>query len=98
MKHTKGIWYTTGKSYNDQPQISEERTGKTIALCYSLGEDQDGTTEAEANAHLIAAAPKLLKAVAQALEIFDGEWPIDDEIMGPVMKEYQALINEAEGA
>jgi hypothetical protein len=39
--------------------------------------------------------PELLKAVRQALEIFDGEWPNDDEIMGPVMKEYQALINKA---
>ena len=40
---------------------------------------------------------ELLKAVKQALEIFEGEWPIDDEVMGPVMIEYKALITKIEG-
>ena len=40
---------------------------------------------------------ELLKAVKQALEIMDGEWPIDDEVIGPVMIEFNALITKIEG-
>lgn len=103
MKHTKGTWYTGG-SFNDQPQVSSEETGHTIALCYSLGQpdghslgkpDRD-TTEAEANAKLIAAAPKLLeacwasvKSLGEVLGMTDGEVEL--------LKMLQIAINEAEG-
>ena len=45
----------------------------------------------------IDVAPELLGAAKEALEIFKGEWPEDDEVMGPVMIKYQDLINKIEG-
>ena len=68
--------------------------------CVLRVEHKDSSLAAEFTKELVRrwdAYSLLLKAVKQALEIFDGEWPDDDEIMGPVMEEYQALINKAEG-
>ena len=100
MKHTKGPWHTTGKSFNDQPQISEEKTGRTIALCYSLGQP-DGhslgkpnreTTEAEANAHLITAAPELLEVCKAAYDIL-AQLHYND-----ISVSYDKELNQLEGA
>ena len=107
MKNTKAPWYTTGKSFNDQPQISSEETGRTIALCYSLGQP-DGhslgkpnreTTEAEANAHLIAAAPELLEACKNMVAWWN-EWANSDnptEIGDPDIYNAMKAINKAGG-
>lgn len=45
---------------------------------------------------VISTSPDLLKACKNALDIFEGEWPIDDEVMGAVMLEFKALINKAD--
>ena len=110
MKHTKGTWHARG-SFNDQPCISTEETGKTIALCYSLGQP-DGyslgkpnreTTEAEANAKLIAAAPELLKACEKVLSSINTnciteQLHIDDaELLSEIMADIYRAIDKAKG-
>lgn len=76
--------------------FGHEVIGPDGLIC-QMSHHPDERKTAEANAHLIATTPELLKATKQALEIFEGEWPEDDEIMGPVMTAYRALINRAEG-
>ena len=51
----------------------------------------------DSNAHLIAAAPELLRELKRAYEVIEGEYPSDDEIAGPVMESVKAAINKAEG-
>lgn len=101
MKHTKGPWHTTGESYNDQPQISEERTGKTIALCYGMGEGENGTTEAGANAFVMAAGAELLNACKCALADLEGckqTYRIEgNHALEETLRELQDAINKAEG-
>ncbi len=102
MKHTKGPWHTGG-SFNDQPQITEESTGRTIALCYSLGKPDRGTTEAEANAKLIAAAPELLEACEKVLSSINTnciteQLHIDDaELLSEIMADIYRAIDKAKG-
>lgn len=92
MKHTKGPWYTKGKSINiaDQHIVYNEETGRDIAICYGVG----SPGEAEANAHLIAAAPELLKALKDVVEFVDdhGDWT-----GYPAFKQAYDAINKAEG-
>ena len=87
MKHTKGEWYTSGKSINNAEQhlvISEDK-GQNVAVCY-------GVEEAQANAHLIAAAPELLEACKTAIEGNRTHAPID-----VTFRILQEAINKAEG-
>jgi len=61
--HTPGPWYEMTKGENNyQSAICEETTGKTVALTY---------TSNDADARLIAAAPALLAALKETLELFD---------------------------
>lgn len=58
--HTQGNWIT------NEGQVYPQETGKTLALIpYFNKEDK----EQEANAQLIAAAPKMLKALKTILTI-----------------------------
>ena len=52
--HTPGPWYTTAHGESYQSTVSQEETGKTIAVTYTTN---------NADAHLIAAAPDLLEAL-----------------------------------
>lgn len=58
-KHTPGPWYTMAKGDEYQSQISQEGTGKTVALTY---------TSNDADAALIAAAPDLLAAALRMVQ------------------------------
>lgn len=57
--HTPGPWYTMAKGNDYQSPVSQEGTGKTVALTYTTN---------DADAHLIAAAPDLLAACEAMLE------------------------------
>ena len=47
------------------------------------------------NVKLIEAAPALLAALFKAENIISGEYPEDDEIAAPVLKEIRAAITKA---
>lgn len=61
-KHTLGTWYAK------EGQIYPIETGKTLALIPYFDE---GNEEQQANQKLIAAAPKLLEALQEAMNIID---------------------------
>lgn len=66
-KHTKGPWHCTKKHPR---QISDAR-GFKIAKCLRLTKGSNFSMpeeEAQANAHLIAAAPELLEALKAVLD------------------------------
>lgn len=71
MKHTQGPWNIT-KGANVEGDrfygyIRETKTGYFVAELYRTSSDE----EAEANGHLIAAAPELLEACRLALNIIE---------------------------
>ena len=91
-KHTQGKWEVKTPNYSFQTIESEY--GKVCTLSH-----QFGTDEAEANAHLIAAAPELLEALEMALEWIDA---LPKEIQLPEMPgfdrdEIDNLIAKAKG-
>jgi hypothetical protein len=61
--------HTTGEWYAKDGQIVAQATGRTLALIpyYFYNEDEEQT----ANANLMAAAPKLLEALREAVESMD---------------------------
>jgi hypothetical protein len=65
MKHTKGPWIVSDEreSYLGPESGSFEVSGPSGIICVT---DESYAPEAEANAHLIAAAPELLEALLQA--------------------------------
>ena len=88
MSHSKGTW-----KYVADFSAIVRHTKHEVVMVADFGKIDNHVADAK----LMAESQELLKAAKQALEIFEGEWPSDDEIMGPVMKEFQALINKAEG-
>lgn len=69
-KHTKGPWQVLYSS-NKYPSIHSGPTQTPVAVLYEYVSetDRDLLNNAEANAHLIAAAPELLKALKSILEV-----------------------------
>ena len=64
LKHTQGEWNVSKHGNNDSFGIYAEGNGNDLAIVKG-GNEEGG--EAEANAKLIAAAPKLLKALQDLL-------------------------------
>jgi len=62
-KHTEGTWYA------HDGQIYPEETGKTFAVIPHFDKENE---EQQANARLIAAAPKLYEACEMALNVLTG--------------------------
>lgn len=99
MKHTKGQWNVSSSSL----VVSEE--GKMISNCLqfiSIPELSISLEEAEANAHLIAAAPELLEALKSAVNLIDTltdniESEEAIEIYGQYYTGFLNAINKAEG-
>lgn len=77
-KHTKGEWIITPmKCWKGEPILitHESKTGFVIAEITNQGNSRfiSNKEEAEANAKLIAAAPKLLEALIELKSQFCGE-------------------------
>lgn len=89
--HTPGPWFCdTDGSY---PLPVEDGNG--IWICQigdSCGRCTDDPDEAEANARLIAAAPRLLTALAELIEVAEEAWP--DR---PIVKAAKQVISDAIG-
>ena len=91
MKHTPGPW----KVFSDETITVRNAQGGTVAamgwLCELLAGPRRSSVEVHANARLIAAAPKMLKAlklIAEGCEI-NGD--------GPTLEIANMAIWEAEG-
>lgn len=98
-KHTPGPW--TSRPFGDSFAVMV--SDKRVAYCYGAFADWDKET-AEANAHLIAAAPELLEALKEMCEmhggIHDEDCP-EDDTCGCYGKAFNdrinAVIAKAEG-
>jgi len=65
-----------------------------ITTYKQLADNLRGTIDADL-CDKIAAADELLAVAIRALEIIEGEYPVDDEIAGPVITELRAVIAKA---
>jgi len=78
--------------------IGEDK-GQSIAICYGVSNSE----EAEANAHLIAAAPELLEACKKILGSINANCICeqlhkdDAELLSELMAQTYKAINKAEG-
>jgi hypothetical protein len=82
-KHTKGDWKVEPNSFGELAVFRGER-----CICYGFSNDSDESIsldEAEANAHLTAAAPKLLKALRRLEKRFHSKFTSEEA----------ALVSEA---
>lgn len=93
VKHTPGPWLTEVNRYGDEIDVYPQRNGpppvgRWAEIC--TVKDYDSQEEMEANAHLISAAPDLLKMlkVAQLWLDVDGRYD---------MQGINAAIAKAEG-
>ena len=77
MSATPGPW-ATDPEYNHEQVIGPD--GITVADCLIIALDSGPSRETiQANAHLIAAAPEMLKALLRILDWNDGTPPLGDE-------------------
>ena len=98
IEYTKGEWVVRKANRKDEYEIvvdvdiSGETDCGVVADVYSCF-----TGVSEANAHLIAAAPKLVKALEKARE--DINWMLNNEkFLNPQVFDYiDEVIDEAEG-
>lgn len=93
-KHTPGVWEVTGRAGKGVMVATE---GAWIAVVYG----PNVTTESEANARLIAAAPELLEALKECAEVACAEtcdWiSSESPIHTKECKGAYAVIAKAEG-
>ena len=90
MNHTKGPWEVSKDGYSiHAPKRSEQLY---VAQTHPFDPDQ------EANAHLIAAAPDLLRACKKLVEIAPKLWGDDPDEYPVIMNRFEAAIALAEGA
>ena len=91
MKHTPGKW----KVYHDINVMTDSKNPSFIASCGMNNNIQDTLETCKANARLIAAAPELLEACKEALELpID---PIDEIGTSSILTKIQQVIAKAEG-
>jgi len=89
-KHTAGEWKATGL------EIRHANNSMILATVYPHLPLNQRREEAEANAKLIAAAPKLLEALITALEfIRDNESDLKGSRFDESIKESEAAIKQA---
>ena len=98
---TKGPWQVVRYGDGDSLVICQDEAGeKRIAFMAVPGsrfEDERKKTwkRIKADARLIAAAPDLLEALKEAVDVFDGM--CDDEINEELLPRLRAAIDRAEG-
>ena len=70
MEYTKGEWYTHHNDYNDTYSILANGSSFTLAEVPTYVNDlREEKEEAKANAHLMASAPELYKALQMARDL-----------------------------
>lgn len=85
--HTPGPWYEMTKGENQyQAEVSQEGTGRTIALTYT-GNDAD--------VRLIAAAPELLAALTDLVRLRDATFAATDKAWAIGIVNARAAIAKA---
>ena len=91
-KHTPGPWYVSEKK-GFYDVVIDDRTAVAFVT------DTGGKETEKANAHLIAAAPELLKACKEMYEAFKGRKDYKDYTVGQLDAASRAwrAINKAEG-
>lgn len=92
--HTPGPWFVmdTKGAFGQSVGLAIVSEHVDDAIVASVGGDLPGE---KANAHLIAAAPDLLRACKQWLARFDGER--DRECAASIVENIRAAVQKAEG-
>jgi hypothetical protein len=86
MKHTQGEWFVN--NHNNEMKVRARNTMMgTICTINDIFE-----SEAEANAKLIAAAPKLLESCIELLSFIERQFPNED---GEAIYDARQAIEEA---
>ena len=94
MTHTPGPWRIVRI---DGELVGSIFRGKT-RICAGIIDDIKLHSEAEANAHLIAAAPEMLEALEWLMEEFDRrELGGEAVFCGPDMSQVRTVIRKARG-
>jgi len=97
MSHTPGPWHWEADSVKgdcfNRIRYRVTAVGKTITQVY-YSSFEGGTTNAENDARLIAAAPELLQCLEALLKVCDEEL---DPKRTPEMREARAAIKRAKG-
>ena len=98
MPHTPGPWHTAARDNDYQSEVTQEVSGKTVALTY---------TSNDADAYLIAAAPRMLASLklADKINVALTDAGLFDTLAGDVHPDeinaacdaVRAAIAEAEG-
>lgn len=99
-KHTEGPWEINGVNEDNGRTRIGSAKDYICEMCHNPDDEasvEENEQQTEANVNLIASAPELLEACKNALDIFEGEWPKDDEVMGEVMTNFKDLISKAGG-
>ena len=98
-KHTRGPWEpVTDRQYSDLPYIvmgagaSDAKSVEWMPLYVQVG-GRSGWLEQKANTLLIAAAPDLLSALVEAVELIETISPVE----GDTLRRARAAIDKAVG-
>lgn len=100
QKHTPGPWRQGARGPNGCPVVGTEHGLMVAMLAHS---HHDHPEEAEANAHLIAAAPDLLAVLKEAADFWDSAADTDDRtawiriLIDYHLPKMRAAIARAEG-
>ena len=90
VKHTKGPWATDEDDHDAPHQNIKVKAGKHHTVCTVWIDDapvRDFNSAQQANARLIAAAPELLEALQEMVEIAESQ--------GHIVKRARAAITKA---
>jgi hypothetical protein len=88
-KHTRGPWHVSKSDHDDCGLLIKPILGQVVAEC-------DPQPEMEANARLIAAAPLLLQALGDLLDLADTDYI--DEDNAPIIEAARAALKAATAA
>lgn len=97
MKHTPGPWRTDGFQIRDCSGPSFGSSRLIADLNVRVGEEDE---ESDANADLISAAPDLLEAACEALQVIRNRpetWEQGTELMHRIFSTLSAAITKAGG-
>ena len=97
--HTPGPWEASTHPANDPEycHVWAKGRGSDIALVVRAdNESMINVGSAEANAHLMAAAPEMLAALKEIARWCSGEYCAETPMLGAAMKVFRA-IKKAEG-
>lgn len=91
--HTKGPWYVTGKMTRYVEARIDGGLIQEVAACGPTEADDGYGPQQEANARLIAAAPDLLDALKDMVNLVELMCPFD----GPQQRQARSAIARATG-